>query len=335
MSINFDGWPHVICAQQFSRRWLEEEFFPHVDRMGEVMRFGGCDSLVDKRAVSIFYTPSLRTQAGLAIALRNLGGEVVFQSENARQFSSVYTGRRFFSAKPLTREDVAEQDIRDLQDTIAVLNRYRPDVIFLRFDREIGSEFAAKVSKVPIINAGDREPGQHPTQALASIRTIYKRFGKIDGLRIAMVGDMMNGRTARSLCYLLGKFKTEHIDLVAPKPLRMKDDVKDYLKRHGVKFFESEDLRVMAPHVDVIYQTQAQIDCGAAFDMQNHDLGHFIVDQEIIGLMKPSAIVMHPLPRGPEIAPCVDHDPRAVYLTSEVDSVLLTNMALLEMVLAP
>ncbi len=321
-------WPHVICSQQemFSRRWLEEELFPLAREMKLIVARGGCDILRGKRAVSLFYQPSTRTAGSLAMAMDFMGGRVVFSTENAREFSSAKKGE-------------------SLKDAIKVWNRYRPDVIFLRYDREIGAEIAASVSSVPIINAGDRQPengepkspysGQHPTQAFLDVFTIQERLGRIDRIKIAMVGDLKNGRTVRSLSYLLGKFDGVTIYFVSPPCAEMKRDIKEYLARHKVVFRESSDLRDVAPVVDVVYQTRTQKECGANFERNKPGAGFFLVNETVTRAMKKDAIVMHPLPREDEIAPEVDDDPRAVYLTDQIDSGLYTRMALLKMILAP
>ena len=311
MTVQFDGWPHIIESQQFDREWLEKEFLPLTDEMQIVFENRGCEILRGMRMVSSFYQPSTRTSMSFAMAMDYLGGQVVHSSENAGDFSSAKKGEAF-------------------RDAIKVINRYRPDVIVIRYNKDIGAKFAAEVSKVPIINAGDREPGQHPTQALLDWRTIFKRRGEIDGLKIAMVGDLVKGRTVRSLSYLLGKFNDVEIYYVSPPNTRMLDDVKEYLTRHSVQFHELTDLREVAPSVDVIYQTRAQTEEGTLLDM---NAGYFIVDRTILDLMKKDAIVMHPLPRRDEITPEVDDDPRAVYLTEQIDSGLFTRMALLKMIL--
>lgn len=316
MKNRFDGWPHVIESQQFSREWLEREFLPLTDEMQKVVECGGCDVLEGKRMVTFFFEESTRTRCSFQFAMDYLGGRTVFSTENARKFSSAAKGET-------------------LKHTIKVLNRYRPDVIVIRYDHELGAKFAAEVSVVPIISAGDREPGQHPTQSLLDWRTIVKHRGTADGVNIAMVGDLLNGRTVRSLCYLLGKFKGVKIHFVSPAPLAMKPDVKEYLTRHGVEFSESIDLREVAPRVDVIYQTRTQKERGADFDRKNTELGYYVVNAEILDLMRRDAIIMHPLPIVDEITPEVDSDPRAVYLTDQVDSGLFTRMALLVMILAP
>jgi aspartate carbamoyltransferase catalytic subunit len=266
--------------------------------------------------VSFFYQSSTRTRASFEFAMDYLGGKVVFSTENAREFSSGAKGE-------------------SLKDTIKVLNRYGPDVIVLRYDSQIDFAMAMDISKVPIINAGDRNPGQHPTQALLDLRTILKCRGAIDGLTITMVGDLKNGRTVRSLCYLLGKFKGVSVHLVSPKTTKMEGDVLNYLSRHDVVITQSTDLRKVAKVSDVIYQTRTQTECGGSIDRKDHELGYFVVNREIMNIARADAIIMHPLPRVDEITEEVDDDPRAVYLTHQIDSGLFTRMALLKIILAP
>jgi aspartate carbamoyltransferase catalytic subunit len=304
---------HIIEAQQFSREWLERVLFPLTDEMREVFEARGSQALNGKRMVSFFYEPSTRTRASFEMAMDYLGGRVVFSTENAREFSSAKKGET-------------------IRDTIRVLNRYRPDVIVLRYDQEGGAKIAAEVSSVPIINAGDGE-GQHPTQALLDLYTIYKKLGRIDGISIAMVGDLLKGRTVRSLSYLLGKFNGVKIYFVSPKSSRIREDVKDYLRKHNVWFDETTDLRAVAHLVDVNYQTRTQIERGAVIDRSDHSQGYFVIDGEIAGTMKPEAIIMHPLPRNEEITLEVDDDYRAVYLTDQIDSGLLSKMGILKLLL--
>lgn len=326
-------WPHVICSQQqkFSRAFLEKKLFPEAKRMREIVKMGGCNVLQGKRGISLFYQSSTRTAGSLASALDLLGGRVVFSTDNAREFSSAAKGE-------------------SLEHTMKVWNCYRPDIIFLRYDREIGAEIAAGSSIVPIINAGDRQPqglpkspysGQHPTQAFLDVFTILEYFGKIDDISIAMVGDLINGRTVRSLAYDFAKFLRVKLYFVSPFASRMRPDVKNYLKRHGVEFAELTDLREVAGQVNVIYQTRTQTECGSKIDRSDHSKGYFVVDKTITSMMQKDAIIMHPLPidrsdpATSEIAPEIDEDPRAVYLTKQIEAGLLTRMALLKMILAP
>ncbi len=315
MDNKFDGWPHIIKAQQFSREWIEKEFFPLTKNMEKISKNGLENRILfGKIMITFFYEPSTRTRFSFEMAMFHWGGQVC-QTENAGEFSSAVKGET-------------------LKDTILVLNRLRPDVIVLRHHEEGSAALAASISSVPIINAGDGI-GQHPTQALLDVYTIYKKFGTLDDISVAMVGDLMNGRTVRSLSYLLGKFKNIRIYFVSPSCARMKTDIKEYLEKHGVVISETNDLRLVANKVNVIYQTRTQKERGTNFDKNDHNLGYFVVDNSILDLMIKDAIIMHPLPRVDEINTEVDKDPRAIYLTDQVESGLHTRMALLKMILAP
>lgn len=318
MSYQFHKYPSVYEAQQFDRMWLVEEFFPLADRMERVFKTGCSNCLKGKRIVILFYQPSTRTMASFKFAISILGGEVIFETNNARDYSSGAKGESIIH-------------------TIKTFCRYQPDLIIIRYDRSIGAEIAAKVSDVPIINAGDRNPGQHPTQALLDIRTIHKCFGEVEGKRIVISGDN-TGRTNNSLAYILGKFPGVSIDFVSPPSLKISDGVKDYLHRHDIQFREFSDLRKVAETADCIYQTRTQKECGSLSGDKNGDDVYCVVDKTITSMMKEKSIIMHPLPideNEKEITDEVEDDPRAVYLTKQLDSGLFTRMALLKMILAP
>lgn len=310
-----DRLKHIVEAQQFSREWLEEELFPLAKDMERVLgvKRSGCETLSGKGMISFFYEPSTRTRASFEIAMNKMGGKVIFSTENAKEFSSTVKGET-------------------LEDTMRVLNRYYPDVIVSRFGNEGDAKRAADVSSVPIINAGDGA-GQHPTQALLDIYTIHKKLGRIDGISIALVGDLAKGRTVRSLCYLLGKFTDIRIYLVSPENTKIRQDIKDYLEKHNVWAAEYSSLKFIVPDLDVIYQTRPQIERGTRFDLSEKAREAFTVTEETLRHLKPDAIIMHPMPRTAEIALEVDKDSRAVYLTSQIDSGLFVRMALLKMVI--
>jgi len=297
---------HVINAQDFNRGMLEE-LFATARAMEDVANSGGNKLLDGQIMASLFYEESTRTRFSFEAAMLRLGGSVI-STENARQFSSVSKGET-------------------LQDTIRILNGYS-DVIVMRHYESGSAEQAAAVSRVPIINAGDGT-GQHPTQALLDLYTIEKELGHIDGLRIAVVGDLANGRTVRSLCYLLGKYRNVRVYMVAPEVVRMRDDIKEYLVRNDVVFREESDLRAVAPQVDVIYQTRIQKErFGDRQDDYQKARGVYIVDGELMNLLQPEAIVMHPLPRVDEITTEVDRDPRAAYFR-QAQNGLYIRMAVL------
>lgn len=205
----------------------------------------------------------------------------------------------------------------------------------MRYDEEGGAKRATEVSQTPIINAGDGT-GQHPTQALLDLYTVQKEIGKIAGTSIAMVGDLVRGRTVRSLSYLYAKFPEVKIYFVSPEAAKMRDDIKNYLKKHQVWFEERNDLREVAPKVEVIYQTRTQKERGTLLDETSlppdEKVGSFCrVNKEVLDLMKKKAIVMHPLPRVDEIALEVDKDPRAAYFR-QAENGLYVRMALLKMI---
>jgi aspartate carbamoyltransferase catalytic subunit len=297
---------HVVEAQDFNRGMLEE-LFESARAMEHVMERGGSDLLRGRIMASLFYEESTRTRFSFETAILRLGGSVI-STENARQFSSVSKGET-------------------LEDTVRILSGYA-DVIVLRHYESGAARRAANISRVPIINAGDGT-GQHPTQAFLDLYTIQKELGHIDGLSVAVVGDLANGRTVRSLCYLLAKYRNIHIHMVAPEVVRMGEDIKSYLLRHDVWFREETDLRAIVPEVDVIYQTRIQKErFGDRTDDYNAARGVYVVDKEMLMLMRANAIVMHPLPRVNEITVDVDSDPRAAYFR-QAQNGLSIRMALL------
>ena len=304
---------HIIESQQFNRDWLEKEFFPLTKQMENIAKEGGSNSLSGKKMITFFYEPSTRTRASFEIAMNMLDGKVVFSTENARQFSSVAKGET-------------------IEDTIRILCSYKPDVIVIRADEQGMVKRAAQFSSVPIINAGDGT-GQHPTQALLDIYTIQKEIGRINGTAIAMVGDLTRGRTVRSLSYLYAKFPDVKIHFVAPPTLKIKEDIKEYLKKHNVWFQEEDDLKKVAPLVDIIYQTRIQKERISSLEGAEELIkGSYVINQEIMNLMKKDAIVMHPLPRVDEISSEVDIDHRAAYFR-QAENGLYIRMALLQMLL--
>jgi len=303
---------HILAAQQFDPATLDY-LFHLADQMEKVAARGGNDQCRDRIMATLFYEPSTRTRFSFETAMLRLGGRVI-STENAREFSSVSKGET-------------------LEDTIRILNDYA-DVIVLRHSEVGAAERAAAVSRVPIINGGDGV-GQHPTQALLDLYTIRKELGRLEDLSVAMVGDLAQGRTVRSLAYLLSKFKDIRIWFVAPPELRMKEDILAYLRKQGVDYQEESDLAKVLPKADVVYQTRIQKErFGDRIADYEKVQGVYILDSASLKLMKPKSIVMHPLPRVGEIRPEVDADPRAAYFR-QAQNGLYVRMALLATVLSP
>ena len=302
---------HVIESQQFDLASLEA-IFSMSEEMEQVVQHYGSNILNRRVMATLFYEPSTRTRLSFESAMARLGGAVL-TTESAQEFSSAAKGET-------------------LEDTIRVVAGYA-DVIVLRHFESGASQRAAEVAGIPVINAGDGA-GQHPTQSLLDMYTIRREIGQIDSISIALVGDLANGRTVRSLCYLLAKYKSPKIYFVAPSVVRMKEDIKDYLRRHDTDFEEVEDLHAVAREVDVIYQTRIQRErFGDRLHEYEQARGKYIIDQTVLDCMRKEAIVMHPLPRVDKIDTVVDGDPRAAYFR-QAHNGLYVRMALLRMLLA-
>ncbi|HSX14748.1 MAG TPA: aspartate carbamoyltransferase [Candidatus Saccharimonadales bacterium] len=300
---------HVLEAQQFDRRFIETLFartaeLEHLidQKNGQQIRL-----LEGNMMFTIFYEPSTRTRVSFNAAAQHLGMQVV-STENAREFSSAAKGET-------------------LEDTIKTLCQYRPDVIVLRHNETGAAERAAAISSVPIINAGDGM-GQHPTQALLDLYTIQKELGRSDNLHVVIGGDLAHGRTARSLAYLLAKFKANQITFLAPPGLEIGRDITDHLTKQGTKFNETSDIESALKLADVVYWTRVQKE---RFDSSKL-AQTFVIDAKDMILLKKDAILMHPLPRVDEITPAVDSDPRAAYFRQAGNGMFI-RMALLEWVL--
>ncbi len=300
---------HVVESQQFSRALLEELFARADEMKREPHRFIG--RLAGQVMAALFYEPSTRTRLSFEAAMLRLGGTTM-GTDNAREFSSAAKGET-------------------LEDTIRIVSGYA-DVIVIRHNEEGAARRAAAVSSVPIINAGDG-PGQHPTQALLDLYTIRDELNRIDGVRVAMVGDLANGRTVRSLTYLLSKFQDIKVWFVAPPQVAMGEDLKTHLDENGVPWVETQDLNAALPEVDVVYMTRIQKERFADPEAYNAVKGVYRMDREAAALMRKYAILMHPLPRVDEIAPEVDDDPRAAYFRQARNG-LHVRMALLDRLLS-
>ena len=301
---------HILQTQQFDLATLFNWIFPLADHMR--LKTEKNNYLKGSRMISWFEEPSTRTQVSFSMAMSLLGGEVSFSTENASQFSSRAKGE-------------------SISDTIKILNGYYADVVVGRFANAGDAARAAEVARMPIINAGDGN-NQHPTQALLDLYTIFKRFGKIDGLKIALVGDLNNGRTIKSLAYMLGKFNNTQLYFVSPLSLRISDDIRMYLDKHDISWSEYDDLCEIAAEADVVYMTRIQTERGSVLSDEDLRPGKFSIDQKVLTLMSPESIIMHPLPRRQEIPEYVDADPRAHYF-AQAENGLYVRMALLLMVL--
>lgn len=302
------GIKHIINAQQFTTELIRllfkratelqsisEDSRKH-QKLGNLLSGG--------MMFTIFFEPSTRTRISFSAAAQHLGMQVV-SAENARESSSSTKGE-------------------SLEDTIRVLCEYKPSVIVLRHFEVDSAKRAAAVSSVPIINAGDGH-GQHPTQALLDLYTIKREVGRTNNLTVALGTDLLHSRSVRSLSYLLGKFKNNHLIFVSPKELKIADDIKAYLTENHTTFEETENLEKALKNADVVYWNRIQKErLAGKIPPQT-----FIIGSKQLSLLKPGASLLNPLPRVDEISSLVDDDPRAAYFRQAGNGMFI-RMALIE-----
>lgn len=296
---------HILESQQFKVPRIME-LFERTKDMQKIVARGGTLDYQSKILASLFYAPSTRTRFSFESAMYRLGGKVL-STEQAREFSSEIKDER-------------------LEDTIRIIGNYC-DAIVLRSHEAGGAQRAATNSIVPIINAGDGAGGQHPTQALLDLYTIHNECHTVDGLSVAFMGALDNGRTARSLAYLLSKFDRVKLYFIAPKELQMKSDILAHLDEHGISYELSESSKGIIEKVDVLYMTR--IDRERLLS-KNIEAEQYNVGQSVLKKLRKDAVILHPLPRSIEISSEVDLDPRAAYFRQARNG-LFVRMALLTM----
>ncbi|MBN2391051.1 MAG: aspartate carbamoyltransferase [Anaerolineae bacterium] len=300
----------IISVNQFDRDALSYIFTRSQEMRELVERVGGCDLLKGYVLACLFYEPSTRTSASFIAAMERLGGDVIPITQGV-QFSSVSKGE-------------------SLPDTIRTLEQYS-DVIVLRHP-EIGSaKLAADYASVPVINAGDGA-GEHPTQALLDLFTIREELGSIDGLKIAMVGDLRYGRTVHSLTRLLMQYDDISLRFVSPEILRLPMALMNELIDRGFKVRETHDVADVIENADVLYVTRIQKERFGDPKQYEDVKDCYEITTELMTRAKPKMVVMHPLPRVGEIHYHVDDDPRAAYFR-QVKNGMYVRMALLAAVL--
>jgi aspartate carbamoyltransferase len=299
----------ILTAAQFSREQIET-LFARADEFAARLAQGERLRLLDgKLLATIFYEPSTRTRLSFEAAMQRLGGGVISVAE-AKTASSVVKGE-------------------SLPDTMRTIAQYA-DAIVLRHPEKGAAHIAAEASHVPVFNAGDGT-GEHPTQALLDLYTIRAEKGTIDGLRVALVGDLKNGRTVHSLARALSNFQVE-FSFVAPAALSMPIEVTDYLRERDFIVEETNDLARSLQKADVVYMTRVQKERFSDVRQYEKLKDFFILTRQLVEQAKPGLVVMHPLPRVDEIATDVDTLPNAAYFRQMRNGVYV-RMALLAQVL--
>ncbi|MDD5362810.1 MAG: aspartate carbamoyltransferase [Ignavibacteria bacterium] len=258
--------------------------------------------LSHKRAMLYFVQPSTRTFVSFQSACYILGLKV--SEIRSTSTSSEIKGE-------------------SAEDTIRTFSSYADIIIMRHFEEGMAEKAAWMLNKIKrpisIINGGSGKD-QHPTQALLDLYTLDISFaerGGINNKTIVMVGDLLRGRTVRSLSYLLKNYKGVKLIYVSPEYLRIGNEIKVFLKKHKIPFKESADLEKSLKEADAVYMTRIQDEYDINGESKDIDYTKFHLNQKHLKLLKKDAIIMHPLPRRQELDVEIDNDPRAKYWRQE------------------
>ena len=316
--MNFTG-AHILSIDQFERIDIE-----HIFNVADGMQpyaFRQKVTRVLEGAIlgNMFFEASTRTRVSFGAAFNLLGGEV--RETTGFESSAISKGE-------------------SLHDTARVLSGYS-DVICMRHPREKSVAEFASASRVPVLNGGDGS-NEHPSQALLDLYTIRKELQdkqrEIDGMRIAMIGDLKFGRTVHSLCKLLTLFKDIQITLISPKELSMPESIVEQLKQAGHQVEFSEELTQSISHVDIAYSTRIQEERFKSQEEADLYRGRFRLNQSIYTkYCEPNTVIMHPLPRDSrananELDNDLNENPNLA-IFRQTDNGVLIRMALFALVL--
>ena len=297
---------HVLDSRQFDRPLLDDLCALATRLRRHAKSRLGARSLQTllphKRAMLYFTQPSTRTFLSFDNACHLLG----IRTSEIRDpsISSEVKGESF-------------------EDSIRTFSSYVDLIIMRTRGAGTAAQSAALMDRierpVPIVNAGSGKD-HHPTQALLDIYTLERSFedrGGIDGKTIGLMGDLRRGRTARSLAYLMKNYRDVRVVFIAPDDFAMEDDIRRHLHDHGVPFEETDDLARVIGGLDAVYVTRLQTEHDVGEESKGFEHARFRIGPEHLPALKPDAVIMHPLPRGPELGPAVDGDPRAMYWRQE------------------
>lgn len=304
VSVDFEG-RDIISIKDFSREEIDYIF--NTAKSMEPLAAKGSDMLRGKILATLFFEPSTRTRLSFESAMQRLGGSTIGFAE--AEIASVKKGE-------------------NLADTVRTVENYA-DVIALRHPLEGAARLAAEFAEVPILNGGSGAE-EHPTQALLDLYTMNKEKGKIDGLKIAFVGDLRYGRTVHSLAYALSMYKIE-LYLISPESLKMRREVLQTIKER-IPVVERTSLERIVPLVDVLYVTRIQKERFPDPAEYAKVKGSYKIDLQTLSEARKDLTILHPLPRIDEISAEVDNTPYARYF-QQVRNGIVVRMALLALIL--
>ncbi|MFW5774581.1 MAG: aspartate carbamoyltransferase, partial [Tangfeifania sp.] len=276
--------------------YSKDEYLEIMKLAGEFEKNPNQDLLKGKVVASLFFEPSTRTRLSFETAISRLGGKIVGFADP--QSSSSTKGET-------------------LHDTIKMVSNYA-DLIVMRHPLEGAARYAAEISEVPVINAGDGA-NQHPTQTLLDMYSILKTQGSFDNLNIFMVGDLKYGRTVHSLLMAMSQFENPIFNFIAPVELQMPDEYKIYLRENGIRYFEHREFTDIISEADIIYMTRVQKERFSDPMEYEQVKNVYILRNEMLAQTKPNLKILHPLPRVNEIHTDVDKNEKAYYFTQALN----------------
>ena len=301
----------IVSLDQFDQKSIEL-LFHQVSKIKKTPTKKLLKILSGKIIALLFFEPSTRTFSSNSAAIKRLGGQTI-EHQNPMQNSSVVKGET-------------------IEDTIMMIEQYS-DAIVIRHPQVGTAEKVAKVADIPIVNAGDGV-GEHPTQALLDMFTVYEKYQHLDHLKGLLVGDLLNGRTVHSTIKGLSIFPNNTLYLLSPKQLRLSKKDLDEAKRRKIKLIEIKSFEEIPADCHFWYWTRVQKE--RFTDKQEYEklkLSFILTKKLVEKKAGKNTLIMHPLPRVGEIETAVDTDPRAVYLTTEAKNGMYVRMALLKLIL--
>ncbi|MBI2032906.1 MAG: aspartate carbamoyltransferase [Candidatus Levybacteria bacterium] len=303
----------IISLNQFSQKDLML-LFSYVPEMKKIATSQTPSKLLEGTITTLlFYEPSSRTFGSFNASVKRLGGQTV-DIINPQQFSSVVKGET-------------------LEDTVRVFEAYSNAIVIRHPEKGAAAIAASYCKEIPVINAGDGI-GEHPTQALLDLYTLYDTFGRLDNLTGLLAGDALNSRTIHSLAAGLSLFKKTTVYILSPDILKFPKDLLVSLRKKGLKIIEITDETDIPKTCNFWYWTRVQKERFSSVKEYEKVKSQFVVTPL---LMKKYAnkdmILMDPLPRVKTIDTRLDRDPRSVYLRSQIRNGMYIRMALLGLVL--
>ena len=269
--------------------YSKEEILAILDSAADFESNPNRKTLDGKVIATLFFEPSTRTRLSFETAVVRLGGSIIGFSDAATSSSS----------KGET-----------LNDTIRMVGSYA-DAIVMRHPLDGAARYAAEISSVPIINAGDGS-NQHPSQTLLDLYSILKTQGTLENLTICLVGDLKYGRTVHSLIMAMSHFHPT-FKFIAPNELKLPDEYKVFCKKNNIKYTEVNELNDNFNDADILYMTRVQKERFQDLMEYEQVKNVYTLKNDMLENTKPTLRILHPLPRVTEIDPDVDSNEKAYY----------------------